>query len=665
MSDLYMRILISAQNSASSIIKGLAGDIGGLGVAGLVAGAAIAATVGVIGKTVQMAGDFQVQMTKLYTTAGESLSNLTMVGNGILDMAPQVGTSVTDLGDAMYWIESAGLHGQKGLDALRIAAQGAKAEGAKLTDVAKALGAALNAYSGYGMTNAQVMNILIAATGQGMMTMQQLSLSLSNVLPAAATFHISLSDIVSALATMTAQGDPAAQAATHLRQVILALEAPSKLGAAALASVGLTSQQLSSEMTQSLPGAIKMITDAVGKKFPVGSAAYNEAIKNIAGGSKQMMGFLELSGTHLQTFADNVKKVGGAVKAGGAQVSGWSEIQKNFNFKTDQMKAGLEAFGIKIGQFFLPILSRLIDWVMNTAVPALGRFGDWFVKNGLPVLQQFGKWIHDQVLPILQAFGKWFMSDAVPALQKFGGIIQTNVFPVIKQIVTIIGDALGWIKDHWTQIWNVLGPILKAAWDIISGIIKIAWSIVSGIFTLALDLIQGHWGQFWTDLYNTLGNIFDGIGSVVHGFVELLGAAFNWLGTIIHAAWDGIVGIIKGAINLIIAAINSFIGFIDSIQIHIPSIGVGPFQTPSFDWNGLGIPSIPYLATGGYITAGGLAMLHAGERVIPAGVNRSTGNIHAELHIHTQQLDQAEMSRVLDRATVELANRLRAQMGNI
>ena len=636
------------QGVAGLARMGVAADLTGKQLALLGAGAVVVAGAAFVAfalKTASMAGDFQVQMTKLYTTAGESLGNLKMVGNGILNMAVPTATSVRALGDAMYWIESSGLHGQKGLDALRIAAMGAKAEGANLNDVAKALGASINAYSGYGMTNAQVMNTLIAATGQGMMTMQQLATSLSNVLPASAKFHISLKDVTAALATMTAQGDPAAQAATHLKQMILALEAPSKIGAKALASVGLTSQEVATQMTKSLPDAVKMITDAVGKKFPEGSAAYNQAIKDIAGGNKQMMGFLELSGVHLSTFADNVKKIGGAVKAGGDQIMGWGQVQQNFNFKVDQMKAGLEAFGIRIGQFFLPILSRLIDWLMTQVVPALQRFGDWFMKNGVPALQAFGGWIaanlfpilqqigtivQQNVLPMLQRFGQWFMTDAVPALKQFGQIIQTNVFPVIKDLVSIIGIALGWLKDHWTQIWALLGPIVKGTFDSIAGSIKIAWSIISGIIKIALDILRGNWGQAWTDLKNMLSGVWDGIvlvfkgrletiGGIVKGALQLLGNAFSGFGTLMHGIWDGIVGIIKGAINGIIGLINGFIGFIDSIQIHIPSIGVGPLSTPAFDWGGLGIPTIPYLEKGGPVFQTGLAMVHKGEYVIPAG----------------------------------------------
>src|SRR5438067_2429712 len=103
-----------ASDSAGSMLKTLA-----LGAAAA-AGAALVA-VGVA--STKMAGDFEQSVTKLYTTAGESKANLQMVGDGILSMSSQVGTGAQKLVDAMYWIESGGLHGAKALEAMRVAAQ--------------------------------------------------------------------------------------------------------------------------------------------------------------------------------------------------------------------------------------------------------------------------------------------------------------------------------------------------------------------------------------------------------------------------------------------------------------------------------------------------------------------------------------------------------------
>ena len=357
-------------------VVGLGGVFLALGAIVAVAAAAVAIGLGV--QAVRAAGDFQQSVTKLFTTAGELHQNLAMVGTGILTMAGQVGTGAQQLVGAMYYVESGGYHGAAGLEVLRIAAMGAKAENADLNGVAKVLTFTMNAYAGVHMTAATAMNTLIASTARGTMTLAELSGAVSNVLPAAARFGISLTDVGAALATMTSQGDKADSAATHLRQVILALEAPSKIGAAALKSVGLTTQQVADEMKISLPGALQMITDAVGKKFPVGSAAYNAAIRDIAGGSRQMMGFLELTGVHLKTFQGNVDAITDAVHRGGASIMGWADVQANLNFKIDAAKASFGALLIIIGMQLLPVITRLLGQI----APLVTSFTQWLTSSG-------------------------------------------------------------------------------------------------------------------------------------------------------------------------------------------------------------------------------------------------------------------------------------------
>src|SRR2546423_13186435 len=58
----------------------------------------------------KMVGDFQQQMTKLTTTAGESESNIKAVSNGILAMAGPPAFYVKGFWDAMSWLETGGFH---------------------------------------------------------------------------------------------------------------------------------------------------------------------------------------------------------------------------------------------------------------------------------------------------------------------------------------------------------------------------------------------------------------------------------------------------------------------------------------------------------------------------------------------------------------------------
>ena len=91
--------------------------------------------------------------------------------------------------------------------------------------------------------------------------------------------------------------------------------------------------------------------------------------------------------------------------------------------------------------------------------------------------------------------------------------------------------------------------------------------------------------------------------------------------------WDGITGIVKGAINVLIDAVNGMIRALNGIQIHIPKVGIGDVAVGPFDWNGLNLSTIPRLAVGTRDFGGGWAML--GERGPElARLPRGTRRVH-------------------------------------
>jgi TP901 family phage tail tape measure protein len=569
----------------------------------------VGAAVGALaGTAVKMAGDWQASMTKLVTSGGESRDALKMVSDGLLSMSVQVGTSTDQMAKGMYTVESAGFHGAAGLEVLKMAAMGAKAENADLGVVANAVTSALNAYGLGAFSAAMVTNTLVAATANGKMTMQDLAGAISNVLPATSKFHISLIDTTAAIATMTMQGDNASSAATHLRQVILALEAPSKAGASALASIGLTSGEVATEMQTSLPGAIQMITDALGKKFPEGSVAYNEALKNIAGGSKQLLGLLEVSGTSLKAFEQNVKNITAQVKEGGKSIAGWDLIQSNFNFKLDQAKAAVQALFIEMGTHLLPIASKLLDFFTNTAVPGIQKFGDTFGKVVAvlksPEFTTLANTLNTMLAPALQKAGDALKNIFQPAIDAVSGSNLTDLTTDLRtaaEATNIFLEALQGFQDGSSQFEQAGTSIRDTAFQV--------WNVMQQIGAFLSQTFEPDWQQLqetintqivpaWDDLKNSLGPLmpefqeisyiagvvavaslkllatvvagligyfiqtFGGIVQIVSGAVQILGGLvaiivdlftgnFGHLSTDMQAIWNGIIDIIRGALNTI------------------------------------------------------------------------------------------------------------------
>src|SRR5437879_9224224 len=132
--------LAAADSSGAGAFR-KTGMLGKAAIAGIGIAAAAAAV-----KTVHMAADFQTQMTRVRTGAGEAAANMKMVGQGVLAMAGQVGQSTSQLTAGLYTVESAGYHGADALNVLKNAAMGAKVGAADLHTVTDAVTTGLNAY---------------------------------------------------------------------------------------------------------------------------------------------------------------------------------------------------------------------------------------------------------------------------------------------------------------------------------------------------------------------------------------------------------------------------------------------------------------------------------------------------------------------------------------
>lgn len=533
--DLALKVVLQAQDMASGKLKGfgatlvnLAGQKGPL-LDMLLNVASGMAAVGA--QAVQAAADWQTSLNSLVTGANESQSNLAMVSNGMLKMAVDTGTSASQLAAGMYMIESGGYHGAQGLDILRAAAEGAKVGAADLGTVADATDTVLKNFGNTGLTATQAVNTLIATVSHGKTTMQDLSSALSGILPVASSVGVSLNDTAGAMSTMTGEGVPAAQAATFLRQMLLALNAPTVAATRQLKDVGLTTQQVSSAMKKSLPGALQMITNAVGKKFPVGSAQYIAALKNIMGGSKNLQGMLDLTGQHLATFKDNTRAVSDAVKKGGDSVNGWSLVQGSFNQKMAQAKESVETLFIKIGQHLLPILTKVVG-VISPAVTWLTNFASAVMHNQTAiaiisgVLAGFVALILMLLVPAFIAWATAAWSAAVATIAATWPFLLAAA--IIAAVVAIIILAV----QHWGQIVDWL----KGVWGKIVQFFQGLWDKITKAFQLQVAIFKQVWDKIVAGLHTAWDNI---VGAVKAGLKWLwdtftapfraIGALFQWL----------------------------------------------------------------------------------------------------------------------------------------
>lgn len=271
--------------------------------------------------------------------------------------------------------------------------------------------------------------------------------------------------------------------------------------------------------------------------------------------------------------------------------------------------------------------------------------------NGL--FSTLGAVLQDTVNTIVSAYDAYIK----PTLDGIWGLVQKviDIFNALWSgcIGPVFDNIVAGFKSAWVE---TIDPILEEVIGIVMGVIDIFVSLGNIALNLVMFLVE-HFGPPIASVINTIWNaivvVFNNIGRVVEGLLEMLHGIIDFIAGVFSGDWDrawkGIVdvflgfgnaciGVFEACMNAVIGLVNSAISFIwNGIKALINGI-TGAIESIA-DFLGADInlqigaepPAIPYvsipriptfLATGGVITRPTDAVLGEGtydEAVIPLG----------------------------------------------
>jgi Phage-related minor tail protein/Transglycosylase SLT domain len=479
------------------------------------------------------AGDYQSLLVKLVTTAGESNSNLKLVGDGMLKLAGQVGIGATDLARGMYTIESAGFHGADGLNVLKASAQGARQEQADLGAVANAVSTILHDYHKPASDAATVTSQLVTAVAHGKTTFEELTASLHSVTPVAAAMNIPLADIVGTLAAMTQSGETADQATENMRNALLTLQKPSQGMISELAQLGIQAADLNNMLsTKGLAGTLNTISVAILTKMgPAGRVmldALNESQLG-AQGLQQMLGTMSgnlkdlslglLNGSvSISQYRKAVRDMGSVAGASGLQFlslyqqsDGFNQILKSGGPNVQNYTQALQRATGTQATFTVALqttnknagsTAETIALIAKSTADAKGNIQGWSEVQGTfnqklaqahAVLGAMAIQLGTAMLPALSAFVGWVATHAVPGLEAFGHTIAAlvhtsgfqeflgNITGVIGSLITSVSRLVSEFSKSGGlhDLLTVIGVVGGAAVSAFTGLASLATGALS------------------------------------------------------------------------------------------------------------------------------------------------------------------------------------------
>lgn len=261
----------------------------------------------------------------------------------------------------------------------------------------------------------------------------------------------------------------------------------------------------------------------------------------------------------------------------------WPIIQNLWSFIQDTIMPGLSKLWPPLHDALYlvgDIIITIVDWI--------AKIVDMISNVLSPVIDALFALMRPIWEAVINAFTQIF-STAVDVIGKIWNSVKPFVDDVLRVVGAIFSAAGDWLKAHqkeinavMTFIGNVVGTLISWASKSVSDLINNIGRIISGvvdvvrnIFNLVVGVVTGDTDLIW----NSINGLIAGIGNVFWGVVDLITSPFRQAFDNIKGLWNSTIG---------------GMGF--TIPDWVPGVGGGSFR-------------IPYMASGGTITAAGTVLV--------------------------------------------------------
>lgn len=558
LASAYVQIIPSADGISGSLAEALGGEAAtagkssgaslGANLVSSLKGFLAAAGIGAMLKSA-FTGDteFETALAKVGTIADTAAVPLDELKRQISDVSGTMGNEGANLAEATYQAISASVATE---DAVAFAAKASKLAAAGFTSESSAvdiLTTALNAY-GLGADEAgHVSDVLLTTQNLGKTSVDELSSSMGRVIPLASAYNVSLENLSSALAIMTANGIATAEAATYNKSMLNELgDTGSDVSEILQNETGQSFAQLM-DSGASLGDVLQILYDSVDGD----STAFAGLWSSVEAGT----GALSLANAGAEKFND----VLGQMQAdSGLTETAYATMTDTMQHSMDMLQTSAQNLGIAL----FDSVSGQLGSAVDLASGYLQTLTDSFQSGGLAGLAEgLGSIFMDLATNV----GPQLLQSGIEMIDQLGQGLVTGIPNLLSTALPMVADLASGLRENAGQLVDSgIQFILNMAQGLMDGLptmIEYIPGIVSDIAGIINDnapklLMAGvqliiTLGQ---GLLNALPTIAANVPQIVRAVVDVI-EAFNWLNlgkNIIDFFSSGIksmVGNVKAAIK--------------------------------------------------------------------------------------------------------------------
>lgn len=624
LASAYVQIIPSADGISGKLAEVMGGEAAAAGkISGKSLGSALVGTLtkvvaaAGIGKMLQSAFTggtaFESAMAKVGTIADTTKVPLESLSSQVLQVSGDMHIGANEIAEAAYQAISAG---QDTGNAVAFAGQASMLATAGFTSSASAvdiLTTALNAYGKGADEAGHVSDVLLTTQNLGKTSVDELAGSMGRVIPLAAAYNVSLENLSSGLAIMTANGIATAEASTYTKSMLNELgDTGSAVGKILQQQTGKSFAELNAD-GKSLGDVLQVLYDSVGgnatefaalwRSVEAGTGALSLAstgADKFNGVLQQMQADSNLTQTAYDTMTDtmaykldgvktNAQNLGaalfdavsgrlgeGVALAGGYLQTLSESVQQN----------GIAGLAQGLAAVFTDLTTNVGPQLLQTGTALLGKLGDG-LATGIPQLLA-------QALPVAASLASGLRKNAGQLVDAGIQFILNLATGLMNGLPTMIAYLPGIVSDI-AGIINDNAPKLLVAG--VQLIITLGRGLIQAIPALVANLPQviqavvDVWTAFnWLDLGGKviklmgsgIKNMAGFVSSSVKGMMEQPIAYLKSLPDQ-FCQWGG--DMIRGMIRGITSMINGVVGSVKNVAsaiasvIHFSRPDIGPLRS--------------------------------------------------------------------------------------
>lgn len=402
---------------------------------------------GIAKSAVSIGSAFETSLAKVTTIADTSKLSTQQLSDQITAMSSKMGVAASDIAEATYQAISAG---QDTSNAVAFAGQASKLAAAGFTSSSSAVDILTTALNAYGMSADQathVSDVLLTTQNLGKTSVDELSASMGKVIPLAAAYGVSVENLSSGLAVMTANGIATAEATTYTKSMLNELgDSGSTVGKILQKQTGKSFAQLNAE-GKSLGDVLQILYNSVGGN----STAFAGLWSSVEAGT----GALSLASGGADKFNSVLAQM---QDSAGATEAAYETMTDTFQHKVESLQTLAENLGISLYNSMEGSLSDVAQW----GIDCLTQLSTALTEGGPEAM--------------LQAAGEILSDLASGIAEQLPGLMTTGV-EIITQLAEDIVAATPAMLDTAAE---VLGALVQGLIDAIPDLITSATEVVTG-----------------------------------------------------------------------------------------------------------------------------------------------------------------------------------------